>query len=112
MNDRPLHRRTFLTASAAGLALSAVPRPVVSQSRDFERTGESLITPETQAAIDRGLTFLAGQQLDDGAFGAGGYARDVAICALAGMAFMSGGSTPGRGPYGMQVEKCVDFVLA
>jgi squalene cyclase len=31
---------------------------------------------------------------------------------LVGMAFMSGGSTPGRGPYGKQVTKCMDFILA
>ena len=28
------------------------------------------------------------------------------------LAFMSGGSTPGRGPYGDRVGRCVDYLLA
>ena len=36
----------------------------------------------------------------------------MAVCALAGMAMMAGGSTPGRGPYGAQVNRCVDYLLA
>ena len=27
------------------------------------------------------------------------------------MAFMAGGSTPDRGPYGRQVSKCIDYLL-
>ncbi len=37
---------------------------------------------------------------------------NAAICGLCGMAFMSGGSTPGRGPYGHRVEQAVDYLLA
>ena len=28
------------------------------------------------------------------------------------MAFLGSGSTPGRGPYGQHVSRCVDFILA
>jgi prenyltransferase beta subunit len=34
------------------------------------------------------------------------------VAALAGMAFMSGGSTPERGPYGSNVERSIDFILS
>ena len=113
MQNVTLTRRRFLTTSAAALAAGGLARTTIGQqSRDFERTGDALITPETQAAVDRGLAFLAAAQLEDGSFGTGGYARDVAICGLSGMAFMSGGSTPGRGPYGAHLEKCIDFILA
>ncbi|HEV3024901.1 MAG TPA: prenyltransferase/squalene oxidase repeat-containing protein [Pirellulales bacterium] len=78
---------------------------------DPEQTAVELINFAAQRAIDRGLEFLAKAQHADGAFGSGGYGRDVAVCGLAGMAFMSGGSTPGRGPYGAQVGRCVDFIL-
>ncbi len=82
-----------------------------SQGYDPERSAVDMITPEAQKAIERGLSFLASRQHEDGAFGSGGYSRNVAVCSLAGMAFMSAGSTPGRGPYGSHVRKCVDFVL-
>jgi len=36
----------------------------------------------------------------------------VAVCALAGMAFMSAGSTPGRGPFGRHIDRALDFILA
>jgi hypothetical protein len=35
----------------------------------------------------------------------------VGVTGLVGMAFLSSGSTPGRGPYGRNVQGCVDFVL-
>ena len=35
----------------------------------------------------------------------------MGICALAGMAFLSAGSTPGRGVYGKNVDKCLDFLV-
>lgn len=78
---------------------------------DTEVRAAELITPETQKAIDHGLRFLARQQHDDGSFGGGGYSRNVAVCGLAGMAFMSGGSVPERGPYGDQVARCLQFIL-
>jgi hypothetical protein len=67
--------------------------------------------PETHKAIESGLQYLKSQQNGDGSFGSGGYSRNVAICSLAGMAFMARGSTPGRGPYGQEVNRCVSFVL-
>ena len=36
----------------------------------------------------------------------------MAVTALAGMAFLSSGSTPGRGKYGVRVQKAVDFLLS
>jgi len=109
-----LDRRRFLARTAAGLSFAAVPAWLSAAARaqdDPEKSAVELITPETSRAIDRGLAFLAGKQQRDGAFGATGYARNVAVCALGGMGFMSAGSTPGRGPHGAEVNLCVDFVL-
>lgn len=106
-----MNRRNFL--AACGLAIA--PRPLLAfpeRSSDPEKTAAEMVTPAAQKAIDRGLAFLAEKQHDDGSFGSGGYSRNVAVCGLAGMAFMSAGSTPGRGPYGKHVSKCLDFVLA
>ena len=64
-----------------------------------------------QDAIDKGLAFLASRQTDDGALGTGGYGRNAAVCALAGMAWLASGSTPDRGPYGRELARVTDFLL-
>jgi hypothetical protein len=77
-----------------------------------EKTAAEWITPETHRAIDRGLEFLAARQdEEDGSFGSESYRGNVAVSALVAMAFMAGGSTPGRGPYGENVDRCVDYLL-
>jgi prenyltransferase beta subunit len=70
-----------------------------------------LVTPEAAEAIDKGLDFLSHRQLEDGSFGASGAGRNVAVCALSGMAFRAAGITPGRGPYGEHLDRCIDFLL-
>ena len=81
-----------------------------SQDADSDRAVE-LFTSEARQAAEKSLRFLSGMQSDDGSFGSSGYGRNVGVCGLAGLAFMSGGSTPGRGPYGRNVDACVDYVL-
>jgi prenyltransferase beta subunit len=112
-----LNRRSFLAgALAAGCAswsgLASAANNNTAADDDPEKTGAEMITPAAQKAIDRGLAFLADKQHEDGSFGSGGYSRNVAVAGLAGMAFMSAGSTPMRGPYGEHVDKCLDFLLA
>ncbi|HXT61205.1 MAG TPA: prenyltransferase/squalene oxidase repeat-containing protein [Pirellulales bacterium] len=107
-------RRAFVARGLAllgGGALASQWTRAVFGAADPEKSAVELVTPAAQKAIDLGLAFLARQQHDDGSFGSGGYSRNVAVCGLSGMAFMSGGSTPGRGPYGGQVARCVDFIL-
>lgn len=74
---------------------------------------ESEYTPETRIAVERGLAWLAGHQGQDGSFGElSHYGPHVGISGLAGLAFMSEGSMPGRGRFSPQVERCLDFVLS
>jgi hypothetical protein len=68
------------------------------------------ITPASRAAVERGLAYLAGRQAEDGSFGER-YGRHVGITSIAAMAFMADGHVPGRGAYGPQVERAIDFVL-
>ena len=70
------------------------------------------ITPELDAAIGRGIRWLAQQQNEDGSFGEGRYGRNVAVTALAGLAFMADGHVPGRGEFGPNVRRSLDYVLA
>jgi hypothetical protein len=106
------NRRRFLAGSLAwGVGLGAWAARG-DDSGEQERTAGEMITPQAQQAIDKGLAYLAEHQDDDGSFGSGGYSRNVAVVALSGLAFMSAGSTPGRGPYGRQVDRAVDYILA
>jgi len=69
------------------------------------------ITPDLRVTIAKGLAYLAKAQAEDGSFGAERYGKHVGITALACIAFMSDGHLPGRGLYGTQVQKGLDFVL-
>lgn len=62
-------------------------------------------------AINKGLKYLASRQLENGAFATSGYGRNSAVVGLAGMAWLSSGSTPGRGPYGEEVDRVTDYLL-
>jgi hypothetical protein len=107
-------RRRFLAASALALAGGSLSGKLFAQNGPLnpEAAAADLIKPETQAAIDRGLAWLAARQNEDGAFGGSGYGRNVAVVSLAGMAFLAGGHTPGRGEYGEAVNRCLSYVLA
>jgi len=106
--------RIFTAGTVVGLAVLVICLPSIApaQDADPEKTAARLITPEADRSIERGLAWLAGRQREDGSFGSGQYGSNVAITGLAGLAFMAGGSTPGRGPYGGQVSLCVDYLLA
>ncbi len=69
------------------------------------------ITPELRQAVEQGLEFLANAQGQDGSYTADRYGRHVGVTALACMAFMADGHLPGRGAYGDNVARGLDFVL-
>jgi hypothetical protein len=94
------------------LALATGPTPVMGQDLRVEADAGKLITPAADKAIERGLEYLAAAQHDDGSFASGGYRGNVAICGLAGLAFMANGSTPHRGPYGENVAQCLEYIMA
>lgn len=86
------------------------PRPDGTQSAQNDVLANE-ITPETDAAVTRGLAALAALQTSEGAWGSQRFPRSVAITALACLAFMSDGHLPGRGEYGAVVERGLDFIL-
>jgi len=81
--------------------------------------------PRAQAAVDRGLKWLAEKQNDDGSWNcqvgyklnrtyrpdSAGPRPHVGASGLAGMAFLANGHVPGRGTYGQVVSRCVDYLL-
>ena len=72
----------------------------------------TLVTPATDEAIERGLAYLASRQKSDGSFLSNGFGSNAGVVALAGLAFLSEGSTPGRGRWGDEVSRCVEFLAA
>ncbi len=78
---------------------------------DIPEGAMELMTPETDQAIAAGLAWLATQQNDDGSYGTGAYRGNIAVTSLAGLAFMASGSTPGRGPYGANIDKALQYVM-
>jgi hypothetical protein len=71
------------------------------------------VPADVQAAIDRGLAWLANNQANDGSWrNAGGYGTyPVAMTGLAGMAFLASGSTPTRGRHWREVRGAVGYLL-
>jgi hypothetical protein len=80
-----------------------VPMPATKENAEF-------MVP-ARPAIEKGLKYLATRQQADGAFSNSGYGRNAAVVALAGMAWLAGGSTPGRGPCGEQIGKVSEYLL-
>ena len=105
-------RRQFLirtSGSVLGLSAGSLIWRAVAQDEGSQARG--MINQPTQEAIDRGLAFLASAQAPDGSYGTGQWRGNVAITALCGLAFMAGGSQPGRGRYGQNVTRVVEFIL-
>src|SRR3954451_17192171 len=69
------------------------------------------INDDQKRAVDRGLEWLSAHQKPDGSFTGDGMSPHAGITALAGLAFMQAGNLPGRGKYGSNVQRCLDFIL-
>ncbi|MBI2808411.1 MAG: terpene cyclase/mutase family protein [Planctomycetes bacterium] len=106
-----MNRRTFLTRGAgAALGLSAGSMIWRTLAQE-QNPSAGMIDRNTQQAIDGSLRWLADRQRNDGAFGTGQYQGNVAVTALAGLAFMSAGNQPGRGRYGEHVTNAVRYLV-
>jgi hypothetical protein len=112
-----------LRTSLAGFvfaALAAVPaafaqpeKEAPERDRFADASGKRLVTPAAQEGIADGLGWLAAQQKEDGSFWSGSqYRREVAVTALAGLAFLADGHLPNRGKYGPQVAKAIEFLIS
>jgi len=98
MNKRIPLTLALLIAMVAPAARAAEPR----------RIGTTELTPETTAAIDQALRWLAANGNEDGSWGS---TYRVAETSAALMAFMLKGEFPGRGMYGARLDKAVTFLV-
>lgn len=87
---------------------AATPTPDRSASN---APAQNEITPDLDRTVTKGLAALARMQNSDGSFGEVQFGRTVAVTALACLAFMGDGNLPGRGTYGDQVARGVDYIL-
>jgi hypothetical protein len=112
MSDLLSSRRRFLRMAALSGAGFAFSRRSLADDPPVRSSGNTdYITAETQAAIDRGLSYLSRAQGEDGAY-YDSNGPNVAITGLAGLALMAGGHQPGRGQYGANVSRAMDYVLS
>jgi len=110
-------RRKLLAALLASAAVPALGQEKKPESAIAKKIGIAAqpnqvrgdeITPQARAAIEKGLAFLASRQAKNGSWSEG--SSGAGITALAGLALMSGGSLPGRGKYGDNVQKAVEYI--
>ena len=69
--------------------------------------GEWEITRESEAALERGLKWLAANQGPEGNW----ESNDLGLVSMGALAYLAAGHTPGHGRYGQAIDKALDFVL-
>ena len=103
-------RRTLLKrlsgVSVWGWCFSAAPPELL-----FGQQPKGLFLAKHQQAVQKGISWLASRVQEDGSFGQSAYQQNLAVVSLGGLAFLSRGHLPNRGPYGKYVSRLVNFVL-
>ena len=92
---RPLFACALILLAAAPVTVAQEPPPMPDN---------------LDAAVARGLEYLAKRQNPDGSFG--GDEHRLAVSGLCVMAFFACGHTPGAGRYGLVVRSGVDYLLS
>lgn len=104
--------RTHAGVAAIVITLCAVPTAPADVLADATKAKLDT-TAQTQAVVEKGLSWLAQQQAADGSYGnLSHYGPHVGITGLVGLAFMSDGNMPGRGRYSARVGKALSFILS
>lgn len=65
------------------------------------------ITPESEQALERGLAWLARHQGPEGNW----KSNDLGLVSMGLLAYLSAGHMPGRGPYGENAERALNYIL-
>jgi hypothetical protein len=85
-----------------------------SKSRTGRGADRQLLSPEEWRRLDRaveqGLVYIARHQLADGSFPTAADGQP-GVTSLSVMAMLARGHQPGKGPYGLQMERGIDYVL-
>jgi hypothetical protein len=71
-----------------------------------------VVSDATEAVIDGALRYLASKQNANGAWAGPGGEHSIGITGYTMMAYMAAGHQPGQGPYGQQLSRALEFLLA
>jgi hypothetical protein len=93
--------RSSICALAALILLGVGVKPVSAEE----------IAPKYQDAVNKGLEWLAKQQLADGHWEGQGGQYPMAMTGLSGMAFLMEGSTLKEGKYSPQIKRAVEWFM-
>lgn len=97
--EKPLGRLAVVVLTALAVGVTA---PVALAEGDWE------ITRDSERAAKLGLEWLAANQGRAGNW----ESDDLGLVAVGGLAFLSAGHAPGRGRYGDNVRRALDYVLS
>lgn len=105
----------FLASAATTSAQSSPsPKPASETRRETADTPADVLSADqwrrVDAAVNRGLVWLASQQQEDGRFPAF-HTGQPGVTSLCMLAFMAHGHGPGNGAYGERVDRAANFVL-
>jgi hypothetical protein len=113
----------LLLVTAAALALSVfLLADEIDEKRRSPEHPKVELDDQTKQAIEKGLKYLASHQEKDGSWRemvgrkindtyVGQVDKHVGVTALACLSFMAHGDFPGRGKYGDNVERGLEFIL-
>lgn len=104
--DRHVKKRRATLCVILCVAFAAAMPAQAGQPTRKVRVAE--LSPEAEAAITRGIEFLAKNQNKDGSWGE---RYKPAVTALALMAFMVKGQFPERGRHGARLDRAVSYLL-
>ena len=96
-----LSRAVSLTLAAGIFATTLALAAPARAEGDWE------ITPESDAALRRGLAWLARNQGPEGNW----ESNDLGLVSMGALAFLAAGHTPGVGQYGKNVDRALNYVL-
>jgi hypothetical protein len=122
--DLPTQRFRLNDVGGPTMPGSGIPKPTpafqkrLDRAKQLSQTGNSALGPETEAAIERGLEFLAAHQRPDGSWRLEDLDTKVklrshtAATGLAILAFQGAGYTHQQGRYATHVRKALEYMIS
>jgi len=95
------------TALPAGCVLGVL-LALIASAPTARAEGEWEITPQSEAALERGLKWLAANQGPEGNW----TTNDLGLVSMGALAFFAAGHLPGHGPQGEPPQRALDYVIS
>lgn len=89
------------------VCLATYLAPGQSRAQSAPGTQSWEVTPQSEQSLERGLAWLARNQTAQGNW----ESEDLGLVSLGALAFLSAGHMPGRGPYGENIDRALEYVI-